>query len=154
MWIYETAFFDLPQISFSVRQTYICSTDWANEAHIAVHIILWNCIFDLPHHFFFRYDKLSFALPTELRRQIWQTGKSRNCFFRSHIMSAKPILPGRRQPSIVGEDELNFCVRHGNRWDLISIITDCEAAASKLNNEESMKHNFQGQALDRLVPAG
>ena len=29
-----------------------------------------------------------------------------------------------------------------------------EAAASKLNNEENMKHNFQGQALDRLVPAG
>ena len=39
--------------------------------------------------------------------------------------SAKPILPGSRPPSIVGEDELNFCVRHGNRWDLISIITDC-----------------------------
>ena len=35
-----------------------------------------------------------------------------------------PILPGGCPPSIVGEDELNYCVRQGNRWDLIAIITD------------------------------
>ena len=65
------------------------------------------------------------ALPTELRRQIWQTGKSIKLFPIAYLKSAKPILPCSHPQSIVGEDELNFCVRHGNRWDLISIITDC-----------------------------
>ena len=30
-----------------------------------------------------------------------------------------PIFPGRCQPSIFGTNELNFCVRDGNRWTLI-----------------------------------
>ena len=34
-----------------------------------------------------------------------------------------PIFPGRRQPSIFGTIELNFCVRHGNRWNLNVIGT-------------------------------
>ena len=36
----------------------------------------------------------------------------------------RPIFPGRFQPSIFGANELNFCVRDGNRWDLIAINTD------------------------------
>ena len=36
----------------------------------------------------------------------------------------QPIFPGRFQPSIFGANELNFCVRDGNRWDLIAINTD------------------------------
>ena len=39
-------------------------------------------------------------------------------------MLALPIFPGRHQPSIVGEYELNFCVRDGNRWTLIAINTN------------------------------
>ena len=39
-------------------------------------------------------------------------------------MLALPIFPGRRQPSIVGADELNFCVRNGNRWTLTAISTN------------------------------
>ena len=35
-----------------------------------------------------------------------------------------PIFPGRRQPSIVGASELNFCVRNGNRWTLTAIDTN------------------------------
>ena len=31
--------------------------------------------------------------------------------------------PGRYVPSTFGVDELNFCVRNGNRWDLVAIIT-------------------------------
>ena len=27
-----------------------------------------------------------------------------------------PIFPGRLQPSIVGDEKLNFCVRDENRW--------------------------------------
>ena len=34
------------------------------------------------------------------------------------------IFPARRQASIFSVDELNFCVRHGNRWNLIAIVTD------------------------------
>ena len=34
------------------------------------------------------------------------------------------IVPGRLQPSIVDTNELNFCVRYGNRWTLIVINTN------------------------------
>ena len=35
----------------------------------------------------------------------------------------RPIFPGSHPPSIFGTDELNYCVRDGNRWDLIAIST-------------------------------
>ena len=41
------------------------------------------------------------------------------------FVSALPIFPGRRQPSIVGAGELNFRVRDGNGWTLTAISTDC-----------------------------
>ena len=34
-----------------------------------------------------------------------------------------PIFPGSRPPGIVGAEELNYCVRDGNRCDLFAIIT-------------------------------
>ena len=34
---------------------------------------------------------------------------------------ALPIFPGSHPPSIVGVHELNFCVRDGNRWTLMTI---------------------------------
>ena len=36
---------------------------------------------------------------------------------------ALPIFPGRRQPSIVTVNELNYCVRNGNRCTLVTINT-------------------------------
>ena len=42
----------------------------------------------------------------------------------SLIVFALPIFPGSRPPSIVGTNELNFCVRDGNRWTLIVINTN------------------------------
>ena len=36
----------------------------------------------------------------------------------------RAIFPGRRQPSIVATDELNFRVRNGNGWTLIVIGTN------------------------------
>ena len=39
-------------------------------------------------------------------------------------MLALPIFPGSHPPSIVGANELNFCVRDGNRWTLIAINTN------------------------------
>ena len=42
----------------------------------------------------------------------------------SHFVSALPIFPGRRQPSIFGASELNCRVRDGNGWTLTAISTD------------------------------
>ena len=36
----------------------------------------------------------------------------------------QPIFPGRFQPSIFGANELNFCVRDGNRCTLTAINTN------------------------------
>ena len=36
----------------------------------------------------------------------------------------QPIVPGRCQPSIFSTNELNFCVRYGNRWTLVVINTN------------------------------
>ena len=44
--------------------------------------------------------------------------------FLQPLMLALPIFPGSRPPSIVGANELNFCVRDGNRWTLIAINTN------------------------------
>ena len=40
------------------------------------------------------------------------------------LVLALPIFPGRRQPSIVGRNELNYRVRNGNGWTLILISTN------------------------------
>ena len=39
-------------------------------------------------------------------------------------MLAPPIFPGRRQPGIVGRNELNYRVRNGNGWTLALIGTN------------------------------
>ena len=39
-------------------------------------------------------------------------------------MLALPIFPGRRQPSIVSRNELNYRVRNGNGWTLTLINTN------------------------------
>ena len=38
-------------------------------------------------------------------------------------MQQLPIFPDRRQSSIFGAGELNFCVRYENRWDLTANVT-------------------------------
>ena len=44
-------------------------------------------------------------------------------------MLALPIFPGSHPPSIVGANELNFCVRDGNRWTLTAINTNCMSSS-------------------------
>ncbi len=39
-------------------------------------------------------------------------------------MLALPIFTARHQATIVGANELNFCVRDGNRWTLAAINTN------------------------------
>ena len=47
-------------------------------------------------------------------------------------MLALPIFPGSHPPSIVGANELNFCVRDGNRWTLAAINTNFVVASMPL----------------------
>ena len=39
------------------------------------------------------------------------------------LCARRVIFPGRRQPSIVTVNELNYCVRNGNRCTLVTIDT-------------------------------
>ena len=41
-----------------------------------------------------------------------------------YFMLALPIFPASHPASIVGADELNFCVRDENRWTLVAIKTN------------------------------
>ena len=77
----------------------------------------------------------------------------------------RPTLPGRVQPSTIGAEGLNFCVRYGNRWDPFAIITgNCELfLPHTLTTAQLFDLNFYAfspislpdfacnQALDRLV---
>ena len=49
--------------------------------------------------------------------------KKRRSFDRRFVL-ALSIFPGRRQPSIVDRNELNYRVRNGNGWTLILISTN------------------------------
>ena len=62
--------------------------------------------------------------PVDTFRQNQHLGKKKTAHFRVRCMLALPIFPGSRPPSIVGANELNFCVRDGNRWTLIAINTN------------------------------
>ena len=60
----------------------------------------------------------------------------------------RPTFPGPYGPSIIGDAELNFCVRNGNRCILYSIATTyLMDVPSKLH----IKIHFLDQVLDLLV---
>ena len=70
--------------------------------------------------------------PSSTKEKIWSTGqKKRHAILRVSVL-ALPIFPGRRQPSIVGRNELNYRVRNGNGWTLALISTNCVVAKSAL----------------------
>ena len=50
--------------------------------------------------------------------------KQKRQSFDCRFVLALPIFPGRRQPSIVGRNELNYRVRNGNGWTLALINTN------------------------------
>ena len=50
--------------------------------------------------------------------------KSPACWRDFSSVLALPIFPASHPASIVGANELNFCVRDGNRWTLIAINTN------------------------------
>ena len=59
-----------------------------------------------------------YNMPVACFRQEKTSYRSRRSVF------ALPIFPGSRPPSIVSVHELNFCVRDGNRWTLMTINTN------------------------------
>ena len=54
-----------------------------------------------------------------------QAEKKETAFRLSLSVLALPIFPGRRQPSIISRNELNYRVRNGNGWTLALISTNC-----------------------------
>ena len=64
----------------------------------------------------------------------WPIGESNPCYRRERAVSwpldqwastwLRATLPGGRPPSTIAAKELNFCVRDGNRWTLITINTN------------------------------
>jgi hypothetical protein len=55
------------------------------------------------------------------------------------LVLALPIFPGRRQPSIVGRDELNYRVRNGNGWTLALISTNL-LSSEKESKQRKLYH--------------
>ena len=60
-------------------------------------------------------------------------------------MLALPIFPASHPASIVGANELNFCVRDGNRWTLIAINTNfLDGFTPSLCQKLSLLTSFRG----------
>ena len=77
-----------------------------------------------PYHLFHRYylSNLAGNGLVDLKLLINKKEHPFGCSF--FINQRLPILPGRFQPSTFGVYELNYCVRDGNRWFLVAIITE------------------------------
>ena len=60
-------------------------------------------------------------------------GISKPLTFIRGLVLALPIFPGRRQPSIVGRNELNYRVRNGTGWTLILINTNTSSGFPETN---------------------
>ena len=62
--------------------------------------------------------------PAGITVQWTVIGRKNLLLLQEVLMLALPIFPGSHPPSIVGVHELNFCVRDGNRWTLMTINTN------------------------------
>ena len=76
-----------------------CSTDWAMEEYVLVRFPLLGIV------------------NSHVRGALQMKKWVRLCWHR-------PIFPARRQASIFGSAQLNFCVRNGNRWTLCANDTN------------------------------
>ena len=71
----------------------------------------------------------------------------------------RPTFPGSHPPSIIGAEELNFCVRDGNRCDLLAIATGFSSSSeSRYPQNRTMVYALSpqtgmpsGQAFGLLV---
>ena len=61
--------------------------------------------------------------------------KKHRVFTRYFLVTQQcPIFPGRHQPSIFGDEKLNFCVRDENRWIPFAIVTGIVECSSHTHN--------------------
>ena len=79
--------------------------------------------------FLFTKEDLVLLLPQSVG--LSQTEKTSH-FRRRFFVLALPIFPASHPASIVGANELNFCVRDGNRWTLAAINTNSVVASMPL----------------------
>ena len=63
-------------------------------------------------------------------------------------MLALSIFPGSHPPSIVDANELNFCVRDGNRWTLIAINTNLCGDPYRIRTDVN---GVRGRCLNHLT---
>ena len=68
-------------------------------------------------------------------------------------MLALPIFTASRPATIVGADELNFCVRDGNRWTLAAINTNFVVAVRHFMSKTFVSNCFLGDC-HTSVPTG
>ena len=66
----------------------------------------------------------------------------------------RPAFPGSRPPGIIGADELNFCVRDGNRCDLIAIVTGYSLYNTKTGITCSNMHSWKPCSSIRPISIG
>ena len=104
-------------------------------------------------------DRLSKTPPFKGRRFHYQDNLYQN-FMHSKKATRKmrvaflnlcwhrSIFPGSRPPSIFDTDELNFCVRNGNRWILIAISTDLNGDPWENRTPD---YAVRGRRLSRLT---
>ena len=82
----------------------------------------------LHSSYYINYGSNCDFFPLSLNRRedmllMQQKKKHRLMFLFFVWMQQLPIFPCRRQQSIFGASELNFCVRYENRWDLTANVT-------------------------------
>ena len=61
-----------------------------------------------------------------------------------------PILPVRFQTSTFGVYELNYCVRYGNRWNLIAIVTEYRDIIAEISFAVKQKIYFAAKKAFNL----
>ena len=64
----------------------------------------------------------------------------------------RPTLPGRYQPSTIGTEGLNFCVRYGNRCDPFVITTGNGSVSLRTLTTAQLQYSGNSDLLVFLLP--
>ena len=101
------------------------------------------CIKDFPHFSSFwsrTKNKDCISSPRFLQTECFEK-KKRDSLSTVSFVLALPIFPARLQASIFGVNELNFRVRNGNGWTLVTINTNSLSLNSLYNFPRFVKQN-------------
>ena len=102
------------------------------------------------------YPRVAFSRPRYIMA-LEKRSRSSNSFSG---IRRRPTLPGRCQPSTISAKRLNFCVRYGNRWIPLAIITgNCfllsifAASLSRSSELPLPALSLSASSLDLVSPA-